>query len=309
VRRKVGALSAGLLVLALAATGCTKTTDSGGPGTEAQKQQGAVSYDAADNTGPAKAVDGASSGGIITILQSAEFDHLDPQKSYVTNQQMLGLELYRALTAWKETGSGPMKLVGDLAVDPGTDVNKDCKTWQYKLRPGLKYEDGSAIKAADVAYGVARSFDADFGDGPTYIQSWLAGSAEYNATFKGPYAATGGGDIPPGVKVVDDSTITFTFPVAHCDFPFAASLPTTVPVPKAKDTKAAYDLIPFSSGPYKSRSTSRARPWCSSATRTGTPSRTRSATPTRTATRSSSARTRPRSRSASWPTAPRTRPH
>jgi peptide/nickel transport system substrate-binding protein len=240
-----------LLVLALAATGCTKTTDSGGPGTEAQKQQGAVSYDAADNTGPAKAVDGASSGGIITILQSAEFDHLDPQKSYVTNQQMLGLELYRALTAWKETGSGPMKLVGDLAVDPGTDVNKDCKTWQYKLRPGLKYEDGSAIKAADVAYGVARSFDADFGDGPTYIQSWLAGSAEYNATFKGPYAATGGGDIPPGVKVVDDSTITFTFPVAHCDFPFAASLPTTVPVPKAKDTKAAYDLIPFSSGPYK----------------------------------------------------------
>jgi len=237
-------------VLALAATGCSKTTDNGGATNNVQKQEGAVSYDAADNTGPAKPVDGATSGGVVTILQNAEFDHLDPQKSYVTSQQMLGLQIYRGLTAWKETGNGPMKLVGDLAKDPGTDVNKDCKTWTFTLRPGLKYEDGSVIKASDVLYGVSRSFDADFGDGPTYIQTWLAGDAEYNKTYKGPYASPTA-DVP-GLKADDTAgTVTFTFPAPHCDMPFAAALPTTVPVPKAKDTKADYDVTPFSSGPYR----------------------------------------------------------
>ena len=36
--------------------------------------------------------------------------------------------------------------------------------------------------------------------------------------------------------------------------PYAATLPTTVPVPKAKDTKTEYDRKPFSSGPYKIKS-------------------------------------------------------
>ncbi len=86
-----------------------------------------------------------------------------------------------------------MLLVGDLATNPGTDVNKDCKVWEFKLRDGLKYEDGSAITSKDVAYGIARSFAPELNEGPHYIQQWLyPGGDAYNATYKGPY--DGGAD-------------------------------------------------------------------------------------------------------------------
>jgi peptide/nickel transport system substrate-binding protein len=248
VRSKVGALSISVLAVAFVATGCseTKNTDSGS--SKQNIQTGAISYDAADNTGPAKAVPGATKGGTLTVMQIADFEHLDPARSYVNIQQVAGALIYRTLTGFKEEGAGKLKLVGDLATNPGTDVNKDCKTWEYKIRTGVKYEDGTTVKAADVAYGIARSFSPDLSEGAHYIQSWLADNNDYNATYKGPY--NGGAALPPGVTVPDDTTIRFTFAKPHCDLPYAVSMPLSAPVPAAKDTKANYDLKPFSSGPY-----------------------------------------------------------
>jgi peptide/nickel transport system substrate-binding protein len=160
--------------------------------------------------------------------------------------------LYRTLTGYREDGKGNLKVVGDLAQDPGKDVNGDCKVWEFKLREGMKYEDGTPVTANDVAYGIGRGFSSDLSEGPHYIQEWLAGSAEYNAKYKGPY--DGGAEVPPGVEVPDAQTIRFTFAEPHCDMPYAATLPTTAPVPKAKDTKTEYDRKVFSSGPYKIKS-------------------------------------------------------
>jgi len=102
-----------------------------------------------------------------------------------------------------------------------------------------------------VAYGIGRSFSDQLAEGPHYIQNWLTGngstSADYNKTYKGPY--NGGADVPPGLTV-DGNTLTFTFPKAQCDMPYAAALPMTAAVPKAKDTKAQYDNHPVSDGPY-----------------------------------------------------------
>jgi peptide/nickel transport system substrate-binding protein len=49
---------------------------------------------------------------------------------------------------------------------------------------------------------------------------------------------------------VTGNTITFTFPVPHCDMPFAAALPTTAAVPAIHDTRLDYDKHPWSDGPY-----------------------------------------------------------
>lgn len=252
MRVKGGALTVGALAVALAAAGCSKTTDdtSGDKG-EAKTQSGSISYEEADNKGPAKAVDGAGKGGIITMMQVADFEHLDPARNYVNRQQLTGGLIYRSLAGYKEDGTGKLLLVGDLATNPGTDVNKDCKLWEFKLRDGVKYEDGSAVTARDVAYGVARSFADELNEGPHYIQQWLYPGGAYNATYKGPYT---GGAMPQGVETPDDKTIRFTFSEPHCDLPYAAALPTTAPVPQAKDTRQNYDLKPFSSGPYKVKS-------------------------------------------------------
>jgi peptide/nickel transport system substrate-binding protein len=253
VRVKGGALTVGALAVALAAAGCSKTTDdtSGDKG-ETKTQSGSISYDEADNKGPAKAVDGATKGGILTVMQVADFEHLDPARNYVNRSQLTGGLIYRPLAGYKEDGTGKLLLVGDLATNPGTDVNKDCKVWEFKLRDGVKYEDGSAVTSKDVAYGVARSFATELNEGPHYIQQWLYPGGEYNATYKGPY--NGGAAMPQGVETPDDKTIRFTFADPHCDMPYAAALPTTAPVPQAKDTRQNYDLRPFSSGPYKVKS-------------------------------------------------------
>ena len=48
------------------------------------------------------------------------------------------------LTTWKDDGKGNVTLVGDLAETPGTNVNNDCKVWEFKIKDGVKFEDGTA---------------------------------------------------------------------------------------------------------------------------------------------------------------------
>jgi len=256
VRRRLAMLSVGALGVAIVATGCTSTGAGGPDNTNVQKNQGVISKDPNDSKGPAAAVPGAVKGGTLNVLLPADFDHLDPARSYVNIQQVVGTLLTRSLTTYKETkeadGSVKMTIVGDLATDTGTDVNNDCKTWKYTLKDGLKFEDGSAVTAADVAYGIARSFSPDLAEGPHYVQNWLVGtgatSADYNKDYKGPY--NGGADTPPGLTVSGNS-ITFNLKSAQCDMPFAAALPMTAAVPKAKDTNPLeYDRHPYSTGPY-----------------------------------------------------------
>jgi peptide/nickel transport system substrate-binding protein len=254
VRRQLAAASVGAIALALIASGCSSRESGGGGGTDQQKTlESAIATDPKDSLGPAKRPDGAVKGGNLNVLLVDDFNHLDPARSYVNIQQVAMGLVYRTLTTFKETpqADGTVKsvLVGDTAETPGVDVNKDCKTWKFTLKKGLKYEDGTEVKAADVAYGIGRSFSPDLPDGPTYVQAWLAGSQKYNETYKGPY--NGGADTPPNLTVNGDYELVFNFNAPHCDMPYAASMPTTAAVPKAKDTKVDYDKRPFSSGPYK----------------------------------------------------------
>ncbi|MEV4281306.1 ABC transporter substrate-binding protein [Actinoplanes xinjiangensis] len=249
MRRKFGALPVGVLAVALVASGCSETTNdpAGGGNTQNVVQTGTIATDPAESQGPAKAVEGATKGGVVKLLHAAEFEHLDPQKIYVSDSLSMATQFARTLTGYKEDGKGNLKLVGDLATNAGEDVNGDCKVWKYTLKDGLKFEDGTPITGADVAYGISRSFDPDWGVGPTYIQQWLTGAVEYNTTYKGPFLSPGA-DVP-GLKA-EGNVITFTFPAPQCETPFAVAMPTSAPVPKAKDTKGDYDRKPVSSGPY-----------------------------------------------------------
>ncbi|MEU4157493.1 ABC transporter substrate-binding protein [Actinoplanes sp. NPDC026670] len=249
MRRKFGALPVGVLAVALVASGCSETTNEtpGTGNTQNVVQTGTIATDPAESQGPAKAVEGATKGGVVKLLHAAEFEHLDPQKIYVSDALSMATQFARTLTGYKEDGKGNLKLVGDLATNAGEDVNGDCKVWKYTLKDGLKFEDGTPITGADVVYGISRSFDPDWGVGPTYIQQWLTGAVEYNTTYKGPFLSAGAE--VPGLKA-EGNVITFTFPTAQCETPFAVAMPTSAPVPKAKDTKGDYDRKPVSSGPY-----------------------------------------------------------
>lgn len=240
-------------VVALMATSvvaCSKNSGDDKAGDDAARQQNSGALGTAeDSKGPAPEVAGATPGGDVTAYRRSAFDHADPARAYYVDVLAMLDLVARRLTNYKELGDGRLVVVGDLATDPGTDVNGDCKTWKYTLKDGIKYQDGSPIKAADIAYGVGRAFSPNLAEGPHYIQQWLTGEVEYNKDYKGPY--DGGAAIPPGVDVPDEKTIVFNFKTPACEAPFALAMGISTPVPAAKDTKDGYDKEVWGSGPYK----------------------------------------------------------
>lgn len=242
-------------VLAIAATACGGSSTGTPKGTAKKDNTGdkanAQAFSIDNNAkGPAYDIPGHTTGGTIHLLEDADFSHLDPARIYVNNNQSVALMLERSLTNYVEK-DGKITLVGDLATDTGKTTDGG-KTWTYTLRDGTKFQDGTPIKASDVKYAVERGFDAAYTEGPTYLYDWLAGKAgggDFHKVYKGPYK---GQEMPDTLVKADDAakTITFSFDQPRPDMPFCAALGSTSPVQKAKDTKAKYDLMPQSTGPY-----------------------------------------------------------
>jgi peptide/nickel transport system substrate-binding protein len=247
--RLKGAIALGgvaALVVGLAA--CGKNEGSSGGVDTGRKATGVIATDPKDSLGPAPEVPGATKGGTVTIIRETPISHLDPQRVY-SFAGLSAAPLYsRFLTVFRDDGKGHVVLVGDLAETPGTNVNGDCKVWEFKIKDGVKFEDGSPITSKEIAYGIARSFDPELSGGPTYIQEWLADTGDYASKFD--FAANKSA-LPPGLSTPDAKTIRFEFAKPHCDLPFAASLPATAPLKPDQDKGVDLDNRPFSSGPYK----------------------------------------------------------
>ena len=215
-----------VVAVAMAATACggssstTKNTGAGGTGTTDGKK-----------------------GGQLEVLMASDFEHLDPQRNYVSSALNFGRLIYRQLTTYKSVaGTAGTEIVPDLATNLG-EPSDNAKTWKFTLKDGVKYEDGSAITSQDVKYGVERSMSPLIPDGPQYAKQYLVGGTDYKGPFEGKELAS--------IETPDAKTIIFKLKSPHGDFGYTVSLPTFSPVPKAKDTKVSYDNHPFSSGPYK----------------------------------------------------------
>jgi len=199
-----------------------------------------------DNTvnGPVAQVPGARTGGIVTVYDADDYPHLDPARIYLNSEQSVAFVLSRALTQYVQHGTD-ITLVGDLATDTGRTTDGG-KNWTYTLRDGVAWEDGSPITSADVKYGLEREFVSGYSEGPTYFQSWIAGTDDFGSVYSGPYA----GKTLDAIATPDDKTIVITFKNPEPDLPFDMAL-QGVPVKASKDTREAYDQHPLSSGPYK----------------------------------------------------------
>ncbi|MEU7555944.1 ABC transporter substrate-binding protein [Streptomyces sp. NPDC044571] len=183
-------------------------------------------------------------GGTLTVLSNQDFTHLDPARNWVMGDMDFGTRLlYRTLVTYKaEPGTKGGELTPDLAEDLGVSSN-GAMTWTFRLKAGLRYEDGSPITAQDVKYNVERSFSPDLPGGPDYAARYLAGAEGYRGPAQGKHLDS--------VKTPDDRTIVFELRKPFAEFPHATVLPTFAPVPQAHDTGSQYDSRPFSSGPYK----------------------------------------------------------
>jgi peptide/nickel transport system substrate-binding protein len=186
-------------------------------------------------------------GGTLRYADSGDWDSLDPADTYYAYTWNFARLYGRALVMFKPApGAQGATLVPDLAESLGRSSD-GAKTWTYTLRPGVRFEDGSAVTSKDVKYAVERSLDkTTFPNGPTYFNDLLDLQG-----YTSPYA-----DPDPdklGLKAIetpDDRTIVFHLRKAFSGFDYLAQIPATMPVPRAKDTGSKYKEHVVSTGPY-----------------------------------------------------------
>ncbi|RAY13970.1 ABC transporter substrate-binding protein [Actinomadura craniellae] len=232
--------AAGAVLLSLGLSACGGGDDGdGGDG------NGATAKFDAGTTGIVNASE--KKGGVLKMGMSDDFDSTDPGNTYYAfGNNFIRLYSRTLMTYTSKPGADSTKSSPDLAQAPGVPSDGN-RTWTYKLKPGLKYEDGTPIKAADIKYAVARTYDRGvLGKGPAYFATLLnAGD------YKGPYKDKNLDNFK-GVETPDDSTVIFKLKDPFAEFNELVTFSgQTAPVPQAKDTGSRYALHPLSSGPYK----------------------------------------------------------
>jgi len=186
-------------------------------------------------------------GGTLRMANSGDWDSLDPADTYYGFSWDFIRFYGRALVMFApKPGPDGNKLIPDLAESLGTPSD-GAKTWTYKIRKNLKFEDGTPITSKDVKYGVERALDKEtFPNGPTYFNDFLDLQG-YTSPYKDPSPDKLG---LKAIETPDDNTIVFHLKAPFSGFDYFAMLPATIPVPASKDTGTKYKEHVISSGPY-----------------------------------------------------------
>jgi peptide/nickel transport system substrate-binding protein len=194
--------------------------------------------------------DAPSKGGTLHVFAGALPDHLDPQLVNAALDANISRLITRTLTTTKaEPDEAASEIVPDLATDTGRPSDGN-KTWEFKLRDGVKWQDGTPITCAHLKYGVERNFSELMRDGLPYARFYLDAPSNYKGPFEG---NNNGGNGLTSVECIDARTIQYHLKQAVGDFGYVAALTIFAPVRPEVEGKnrKGYDEAPFATGPYK----------------------------------------------------------
>ncbi|HEV7401224.1 MAG TPA: ABC transporter substrate-binding protein [Solirubrobacterales bacterium] len=194
---------------------------------------------------------GGKEGGTLTGSYAEFPEYLDPALAYSSESWTAIYDTYIPLLTYAHA-SGPAgsKVIPGLATSL-PKVSNNGKTYTLTLRKGLKYSDGTPVKASDFPASVERMLALESGGSSFY--TGIVGAEKFAETKQGHVSGIKADDKTG--KIVIDLTKprgTFTNELA---LPFVALLPKGTPV---KNLTA--DLPP-ASGPYKIVKTEPGRGW------------------------------------------------
>ncbi len=240
---QVAATAALALTAAACGGGSGGTTAGGGATGGATGGSGGAQFDAATK-GIVNPSD--KQGGTLKLVLSDAPDSMDPGNTYYAYNWNFTRQYARALTTFPaKPGTESLQVTPDLAESLGV-ASDGGRTWTYKLRPGVKYEDGTPVTAKDVKYAIARSnYSDELALGPKYFQQYLAADG-----YKGPYKDKNLDNFK-GIETPDDRTLVFRLNAPFAEFDYLVTSPQAAPVPQSKDTGVKYQEKPLSTGPYK----------------------------------------------------------
>jgi peptide/nickel transport system substrate-binding protein len=180
-------------------------------------------------------------GGDLKFDETSFPDYLDPQLSYTVDGWEAEYNTYIPLLTFKHAaGSEGTKVVPGLAKSL-PKITNGGKTYTFQLQKGLKYSDGTPVKASDFQSTMQRLFDVDSGGAPFF--TGIVGAADYQA---------GKAKTITGIKTNDSTgqiVINLTSPDG--ELPDELAIPFTAMVPPNTPAKDQTPNPPPSTGPYE----------------------------------------------------------
>lgn len=183
------ALSAALLASMLAACGGSASTTPAASSADAASDTGASSTEAAASTG-------AAADGSLHVAMNADIQTMDVHKT--NNDYMVPLNIFDRLFEIKTNADGSTELEKSLVED--YTVSDDGLTYDFTLRSGVTFSDGTPLTANDVKYTFTRMLAL-----PDSVQT------DYGSAIAGAKAVMDGTATElEGIQVIDDTHFTVT---------------------------------------------------------------------------------------------------
>jgi peptide/nickel transport system substrate-binding protein len=118
-------------------------------------------------------------GGKATVLMGTAPDYLDPQLGYTTQSSEATWITYTPLLTYRHaSGQRGTDLIPGLAEQLPT-ISSDGRTYALRLRKGLVYSNGAAVKASDFEYAVERAIRLNWG-GKSFFTSNVVGASAFD---------------------------------------------------------------------------------------------------------------------------------
>jgi peptide/nickel transport system substrate-binding protein len=209
----------------------------GGSGSNSNSSKGSSS-------GVAGASTTSTSGKTFGTLKVVwgDTDYMDPGLSYRLESWQLFQNIYEGLVGQKHaSGAAGAEIVPVLAQNMPL-VNKTGTVYKFTLRKGLKYSNGTPIKASDFGSTIVRDFKLNSPGVGFYANVVGADPCEKNPTSCSHISGI--------VTNNTAGTVTIKLKKPESDFLMVLSLPFSAFVPASTPSKPTQSPPPPSAGPY-----------------------------------------------------------
>jgi peptide/nickel transport system substrate-binding protein len=179
-------------------------------------------------------------GGVLKAGYPGFPDYMDPQLSYTAEGWTAMWNSYIPLLTYPHAeGVEGSRVIPGLA-ESMPKISNGGKTYTLQLRKGLKYSDGTPVKASDFTYAVERLFKLNSGGLPFYTT--IIGAEKFLETKKGGI---------PGIETNDDTgKIVINLEGPRGTFTNELGLMFVAPVPAGTPAKNLSAEPPPATGPY-----------------------------------------------------------
>ncbi len=180
--------------------------------------------------------------GVLRVAQENDASTLDPARAYDTSSIQFVRLMYRGLVDYDRKAN----IYNEIA--SSRTVSKDGKTYSFKLRPDVKYTDGSRVVAEDFRFALERVLDPKTASDGLSLFTMIDGAAEFSKDRALPENQRKLRHVK-GIEVRGGDEITFRLARADATFLNYLALPFAYAVSPAWVAKLDKEGKPLSENP------------------------------------------------------------